>query len=164
MEPTEDQLVEFKMLLDGNHPPAVAASKEYESSKDLKRFYSAILNVLKKKPKNFKQKASQSTVTSNGPLPSAPIPASSAPVSSASATPTFFGNGPPGMPAVSQGAGGDNKPETIRPTAVAPGMSDSRESFYINGLNGIYFPFQLFHPLWHSHTNHYMGFTFCVLD
>ena len=157
MEPTEDQLVEFKMLLDGNHPPAVAVRKEYESSKDLKRFYSAILNVLKKKPKNFKQKASQSTVTSNGPLPSAPV-------SSASATPTFFGNGPPGMPAVSQGAGGDNKPETIRPAAVAPGMSDSRESFYINGLNGIYFTFQLFHPLWHSHTNHYMGFTLCVLD
>ena len=129
VEPSEDQLVEFKILLDGNHLPAVAARKEYDSSHDLRRFYSAILNVLNKKPKNFNQQQRQRTTGTA---------ASTTTASSNSTAPTLFGSGPPGMPApVSQGASGNSKPGT-RSAAVAPGMSDGRDSFYANSLNGIY--------------------------
>ena len=131
VEPTEDQLVEFKILLDGNHPSAVAARKEFDSSKDLKRFYSAILNVLNKKPKNFNSQRQKSNQTT-----SASAAASSA--SSAPAAPAFFGNGPPGMPApVSNVANGSSKSVT-RSADVDTVMSDSRDRFYASGLNGVY--------------------------
>ena len=133
VEPSEDQLVEFKILLDGNHPPAVAARKDFDSSKDLRRFYSAILNVLNKKPKNFNQQQRQRTNQST----STPAPASNTSASPPSAAPTLFTDGPPGMPApVSQGTSGNSKSGT-RSVAVASSMSGARGSFYANDLNGV---------------------------